>query len=59
VTAGEDVETGSLLFIWLLISSASVRFLVHIYGGFCCRTLQISFLLSTNLAFIHLERSLS
>ena len=52
VTAGEDVETGSVLFIWLLISPASVLFLVHIYGGFCCRTLQISFLLLAKLAFI-------
>jgi hypothetical protein len=51
----EDGETGSLLFIWLLISPASVLFLVHIYGGFCGRTLQISFLLLTKLACIHHE----
>jgi hypothetical protein len=30
VTAGEDDETGSLRFIWLYISLASVLFLVHI-----------------------------
>jgi hypothetical protein len=46
VTAGEDDGTGSLLFILALY----MLFSVHIYDGICCRTLQILFLLFTNLA---------